>query len=297
MLEESGLKIGKDIYLAYSPEREDPGNVAYNTSTIPKVVGADDHDSRELAIIFYKQIITAVAEVSTSATAEAVKLTENIFRFVNIALVNELKCIFSKMDIDIWEVIDAAKTKPFGYMPFYPGPGVGGHCIPIDPFYLTWRAREFGIPTQLVELSGNINKQMGDYVIEKLRKEMDLRFGKGLRNSKILVIGVAYKKNVDDLRESPSLKIIQDLLDNKAEVDYYDPLISTIDHDSEYPRLVGMKSISLTIEAIKSHDAIVVCTDHDSVDYKTVIENSNLIIDTRNIFKNKNLEGSNVVKA
>jgi UDP-N-acetyl-D-glucosamine dehydrogenase len=196
MLEQSGLKIGKDIYLAYSPEREDPGNVAYNTSTIPKVVGADDDDSRELATTFYKQIITAVAEVSTSATAEAVKLTENIFRFVNIALVNELKCIFSKMDIDIWEVIDAAKTKPFGYMPFYPGPGLGGHCIPIDPFYLTWRAREFGMPTQLVELSGNINKQMGDYVIEKLRKEMDLRFGKGLRNSKILVIGVAYKKMI-----------------------------------------------------------------------------------------------------
>ena len=201
------------------------------------------------------------------------------------------------MNIDIWEVVDAAKTKPFGYMPFYPGPGLGGHCIPIDPFYLTWRAREFGMPTQLVELSGNINKQMSDYVVEKLRKEMDFRYGKGLRGSKILVIGVAYKKNVDDLRESPSLKIIQDFLDSKSDVDYYDPLISAIGHDSEYPRLVGMKSISLTIETIRSYNAIVVCTDHDLIDYKMVLDNSNLIIDTRNVFKNKNLGGDNVVKA
>ena len=296
MLEAGGMKIGSDIYLAYSPEREDPGNMIYNASSIPKVVGADDDDSRDVAINFYKQIIAEVAEVSTAATAEAVKLTENIFRFVNIALVNELKCIFDKMDIDIWEVIDAAKTKPFGYMPFYPGPGLGGHCIPIDPFYLTWRAREFDMPTQLVELSGNINRRMGDYVVEKLRKEMDLRFAKGLRDSKILVMGVAYKKNVDDLRESPSLTIMQELLDSKAKVDYYDPLISTI-HDHDYPELSGMSSISVTNAILQSYEAIVVCTDHDVVDYKAVIENSNLIIDTRNVFKNKNLEGDNVVKA
>lgn len=194
ILERSGLKVGHDFFVAYSPEREDPGNPEYATSTIPKVVGADDDGSRTLAVSLYSQIVPKVVEVSSAATAEAVKLTENIFRCINIAMVNELKVIYSEMGIDVWEVINAAKTKPFGFMPFYPGPGLGGHCIPIDPFYLTWKAREYGVSTRFIELAGEVNTAMPDYVINRLREALDLRFGKGLSGSRILLVGMAYKE-------------------------------------------------------------------------------------------------------
>ena len=208
ILEQSGLKSGKDFFVAYSPEREDPGNPQYATSTIPKVVGADDIAARTLAVSLYRQIVPQVVEVSSTATAEAVKLTENIFRGINIAMVNELKVIYSKMGIDVWEVIEAAKTKPFGFMPFYPGPGLGGHCIPIDPFYLTWKARQYGVSTRFIELAGEVNTGMPDYVINRLREALDMRFGKALSGSRVsLLMGMAYKKNVDDIRQSPSLAI------------------------------------------------------------------------------------------
>ncbi len=285
ILENTGLISGQDFFLAYSPEREDPGNGAFETSNIPKVVGADDSFSLKLAVALYTQVVPKVAEVSCSATAEAVKLTENIFRFVNIGLVNELKTIYDQMNIDIWEVIDAAKTKPFGYMPFYPGPGLGGHCIPIDPFYLTWKAREYGMTTQYIELSGQINGGMPYYVIESLREELDLRFAKGLRDTRILVIGVAYKKNVEDLRESPALVIFELLKNRQAVVDFYDCHIPVIPDLEEHKSLSGIQSVPLTKEQLQSYDAVLICTDHDDVNYDIIIENSKLIIDTRNAIK------------
>jgi UDP-N-acetyl-D-glucosamine dehydrogenase len=258
ILEKSGLVAGQDFFLAYSPEREDPGNGVFETSSIPKVVGADDEFSRRLSVALYTQVVPKVAEVSCSATAEAVKLTENIFRFVNIGLVNELKTIYHRMGINVWEVIDAAKTKPFGYMPFYPGPGIGGHCIPIDPFYLTWKAREFGLATQYIELSGQINGNMSSYVIERLREELDTRFTKGLRNTHILILGVSYKKNIEDVRESPSLVIFELLKDRQAIVDYYDSHVLEIPELEEHKSLAGLKSISLTKEQLKTYDAVIV---------------------------------------
>ena len=209
ILEATGLKCGHDFFLAFSPEREDPGNADYGTATIPKIIGADNSASLAITKALYEALIVKVVPVSSSATGEAVKLTENIFRSVNIALVNELKVIFDKMGIDIWEVIEAAKTKPFGYMPFYPGPGLGGHCIPIDPFYLTWKAREHEIATRFIELAGQINMSMPNYVVEQLAAALDLRFQRGLNGARILIIGMAYKKNVDDMRESPSLKLTE----------------------------------------------------------------------------------------
>ena len=295
--EKTGLIVGKDIFLAYSPEREDPGNGLFETSSIPKVVGADDVFSQQMAVSLYSQIVPKVAEVSCSATAEAVKLTENIFRFINIGLVNELKIIYDKMGIDIWEVIDAAKTKPFGFMPFYPGPGLGGHCIPIDPFYLTWKAREYGVSTQYIELSGQINNSMPQYIIERLREELDLRFSKGLNKTNILIIGMAYKKNIDDVRESPSLLIYDLLKEKKSHVDYYDSYVKEIPFIHEHKNLQGLKSVELTAQTIQKYDAVVICTDHDDVDYALLVEHSHLIIDTRNAIKNHAEGRNNVVKA
>ena len=283
--EKKGLVLGETLFLAYSPEREDPGNCVYETSSIPKVVGADDSYSRQLAVSLYTQFVPKVIEVSNSDTAEAVKLTENIFRFVNIGLVNELKIIYDKMGIDIWEVMDAAKTKPFGFMPFYPGPGLGGHCIPIDPFYLTWKAREYGIATQYIELSGQINNHMAHYVIERLREELDSRLKKGLNGSRILLIGLSYKKNVNDLRESPSLIIMESLTRKSSLVDYYDSHISIIPKLHEHPSFEKLESIRLTQETLKSYDAVVICTDHDNVDYDFIVQNSKIVIDTRNATK------------
>src|SRR6185437_1928322 len=205
ILERGSLRCGRDFFLAFSPEREDPGNAEFSTRTIPKVVGGDDEGSCKLVGALYGSIVERVVTVSSTKTAEAAKLTENIFRAVNIALVNELKVIYDAMGIDVWEVIEAAKTKPFGFTPFYPGPGLGGHCIPIDPFYLTWKAREYEVSTRFIELAGEINTHMPHYVVEKLARALDYRFGRGLRNAKILLLGIAYKKNVDDTRESPAL--------------------------------------------------------------------------------------------
>jgi UDP-N-acetyl-D-glucosamine dehydrogenase len=297
LLDRESLISGEQYFLAYSPEREDPGNPNFQTSSIPKVVGADDADALELSTLLYQQIICDVVPVSSSATAEAVKLTENIFRSVNIALVNELKVIFDKMNIDVWEVIDAAKSKPFGYMPFYPGPGLGGHCIPIDPFYLTWKAKEYGITTRFIELAGQINTHMPEYVIKKLLEALDMNFAKGLNKSKILVLGAAYKKNIDDLRESPSLVLIEKLEKKGAIVDFYDPFIPEIPMTREHASLAGRKSISLEGGSLSSYDAVLIATDHDKVDYDRIVKESKLVIDSRNATKNVKVDRHKIVKA
>ena len=282
MLEATGLKCGEDFFLAYSPEREDPGNGYFSTHTIPKVVGADDSKSQVLSMALYDGIVSKAVLVSSAATAEAVKLTENIFRSVNIALVNELKMVFSKMDIDVWEVINAAKTKPFGFMPFYPGPGVGGHCIPIDPFYLTWKSREFGMPTRFIELAGQINERMPGYVIAHLREGIDKHLKKGLNGSRVLMLGIAYKKDVDDMRESPSLIMFERLQEAGAQVEYHDPFIPVIPHTREHDKLAGIASVPLNAKALAGYDAVLIATDHTGIDYKMVVENSKVVVDTRN---------------
>ena len=277
---ETSLIVGKDFFLAYSPEREDPSNSSFSTSTIPKVVGADDEDSQKIAKAIYDTVICETILVSSTAIAEATKLVENIFRSVNIAMVNELKVIFTKMGIDIWEVINAAKTKPFGFMPFYPGPGLGGHCIPIDPFYLTWKAREFNESTRFIELAGEINTQMPYYVVQRTMEAMNDE-GIVMNGSRILLVGLAYKKNVDDVRESPTFKL-WDLYEEKgAVVEYYDPYRPVIPKMREYPHLFGKKSISL--EDAKEFDAVVISTAHDSVDHSAVAQLGKCVIDTRNI--------------
>ena len=282
ILEQRGLTCGRDFFLAYSPEREDPGNLTFATHKIPKVVGADDSLSRELAIALYEEIVEQVVSVSTADSAEAVKIVENVFRAVNIALANEFKIVFTKMGIDIWEVIEAAKTKPFGFMAFHPGPGLGGHCIPIDPFYLTWRAREFGVNSRFIELAGEINSAMPTYVIDRLRQALDARFAKGLNGSRILILGIAYKKNVDDIRESPALIIIEMLDEAGAQVDYHDPFVPEILVTRQHRQLAGRRSVSLELEALANYDAVVVLTDHDCIDYEAVLRHSRLVIDTRN---------------
>lgn len=282
MLEVTGLKAGVDFFVAYSPEREDPGNGFFSTHSIPKVVGADDAASLQLAETMYAQIVTKAVPVSSAATAEAVKLTENIFRSVNIALVNELKIVFEKMGIDVWEVINAAKTKPFGFMPFYPGPGVGGHCIPIDPFYLTWKSREYGIPTRFIELAGQINERMPGYVIDKLREGLDTHYRKGLNGSRILVLGIAYKKDVDDMRESPSVFIFERLQKAGAVVEFHDPFIPVIPVTREHAALAGLKSVPLTKAQLSTYDAVLIATEHSTVDYNFLVANSKLVVDTRN---------------
>ncbi|MFN8929340.1 MAG: nucleotide sugar dehydrogenase [Alphaproteobacteria bacterium] len=282
MLEATGLKAGVDFFVAYSPEREDPGNGFFSTHSIPKVVGADDAASLQLAETMYAQIVTKAVPVSSAATAEAVKLTENIFRSVNIALVNELKIVFEKMGIDVWEVINAAKTKPFGFMPFYPGPGVGGHCIPIDPFYLTWKSREYGIPTRFIELAGQINERMPGYVIDKLREGLDTHYRKGLNGSRILVLGIAYKKDVDDMRESPSVFIFERLQKAGAVVEFHDPFIPVIPVTREHAALAGLKSVPLTKAQLSTYDAVLIATEHSTVDYNFLVANSKLVVDTRN---------------
>ena len=279
ILEAGGLKAGMDFYLAYSPEREDPNNRDFSTSTIPKVVGADDSDSLEIANAYYSTVICKTVPVSSAATAEATKLVENIFRSVNIAMVNELKIIFTKMGINIWEVIEAAKTKPFGYMPFYPGPGLGGHCIPIDPFYLTWKAREFETATRFIELAGEINTQMPNYVIQRTMEAMNK--GKIVMNgSKILLVGLAYKKNVDDLRESPTFKLWELFEEKGAEVEYYDPYCPKVPKMREYMHYFGKTSVD--IDSAGPYDAIVISTAHDCVDHKKIAKMGKCVIDTRN---------------
>jgi UDP-N-acetyl-D-glucosamine dehydrogenase len=279
----SGLRAGVDFAVAYSPEREDPGNPNFSTTSIPKVVGADTDAERDMALALYGTF-TQTVPVSDLQTAEAVKLTENIFRLINIGLVNELKFVFAGMGIDVWEVIDAAKTKPFGYMPFYPGPGLGGHCIPIDPFYLTWKARAFGLSTRMIDLAGDITAALPRAVVEKTAEALDRRLGKSLSQSKILIVGIAYKKNIDDLRESPALPIIEILLNRGAKVSYYDPHCPDASHARhEHPIVADMTSIAWSPEALEQFDCAVVVTDHDAVDYDTLVEKAPLVIDTRNI--------------
>ncbi len=282
ILERGGLRSGRDFFLVFSPEREDPGNPVYNTASIPKVVGGDGAEALEIGVRLYGAIVPRTVPVSSLATAEAVKLTENIFRSVNIALVNELKLVFSRMDIDVWEVIDAAKTKPFGFMPFYPGPGLGGHCIPIDPFYLTWKAREYGLATRFIELAGQINTAMPLVVVQAVADTLNLRFSRSLNGARLLMLGLAYKKNVDDIRESPALELIELLEARGASVDAYDPFVAEIPSSREHQALAGRRSIAWEPESFGRYDAALIITDHDGVDYQALVANSRLVIDTRN---------------
>jgi UDP-N-acetyl-D-glucosamine dehydrogenase len=292
ILLESGLRPGRDFFLAFSPEREDPGNKSFSTGTIPKVVGGLTPDCRRLARLLYDQIIIRTVPVSSTRVAEAVKLLENIFRSVNIALVNELKIIFEQMDIDIWEVIRAASSKPFGYMPFYPGPGLGGHCIPIDPYYLTWKAKEVDYPTKFIELAGEINTRMPYFVVNRTVEALNSR-GRSVRKARVLVLGVAYKKDIDDVRESPALEIISLLLEKGALVSYNDPYVPRSAGHREYPGL-DLRSVGLTAKRLRACDAVIIATDHSSYDYDWIVRNSALVVDTRNAVKKKR---KNVIKA
>jgi UDP-N-acetyl-D-glucosamine dehydrogenase len=293
ILEETGLLCGREFYLAFSPEREDPGNKSFSTATIPKIVGGVDKASGDLAQALYEKVIKKTIRVSNSRTAEAVKLTENIFRAVNIAMVNELKIIYEKMNIDIWEVLDAASTKPFGFMRFNPGPGWGGHCIPLDPFYLSWKARECGMETKFIELAGEVNRRMPQYVISKLQHALN-QSGKSVRRSKIMVIGLAYKKDINDDRESPAYKIISSLIELGANVTYHDPFVPSVKGTRQWPDAPQLKSQTLTAKTIAAKDALLIITDHTTVDYKLIARHAKLIVDTRGIYR-KTLK--NVVKA
>ncbi|MCH4543997.1 nucleotide sugar dehydrogenase [Ochrobactrum sp. A-1] len=296
ILEEGGLRSGRDFFVAFSPEREDPGNASFVTTTIPKVVAGDGKEASALAEAFYGAVIERVVVVSSPATAEAVKITENIFRAVNIALVNELKVIYDAMGIDVWEVIDAAATKPFGYMPFYPGPGLGGHCIPIDPFYLTWKSREYGLSTRFIELAGEINLAMPRYVIANLERALDQRLSKSLGSSRVLLVGLAYKKNVSDIRESPSLVLLETIGKRGCAVDYFDPYVPEVPMTREHASLAGRRSVELTAEAIKEYDGVVLATDHDMIDYHLLHEHAGLILDTRNAFERRGIRSDKIIK-
>ena len=290
----SNLEAGKDFWLAYSPEREDPGNLNFDTQRIPKVVGGINEASTKVTVALYHSVLNEVVPVSSPEVAEMTKLLENIFRSVNIALVNELKILATRMGIDIWEVIDAASTKPFGFMPFYPGPGLGGHCIPIDPFYLTWKAREYNMSTRFIELAGEINTAMPQYVVEKTAEALN-QSKKPLNGSNILVLGLAYKKNVDDLRESPSFPIIEMLQERGSEVVYHDPYVPRTQEMRDHH--LHMESVDLTDELLSSVDAVVISTDHDEIDYARVVRLAPLVIDTRNATANVNDFREKIVKA
>lgn len=297
ILEGGGMCCGKDFFLAYSPEREDPGSLDFNTASIPKVVGGDGAAAQRLAVALYDELVVKTVPVSSLQTAEAVKLTENIFRAVNVALVNELKVVYAAMGIDVWEVIEAAKTKPFGFMPFYPGPGLGGHCIPIDPFYLTWKAREYGIATRFIELAGEINTNMPRYVVDQLTQALDQTQQRGLKGSRILVLGIAYKKNVDDVRESPALRLIEMLEARGAEVQFYDPFVPEIPRTREHPTLRGRKGIAWSTGVLAGFHAALIATDHDAVDYAALAAAVPLVVDTRNACERNGVKAANIVKA
>lgn len=287
--------VGQDFYLAFSPEREDPNNPDFSTSTIPKVVGGITESCLKVALALYDQVIVKTVPVSSTRAAEATKLLENIYRSVNIALVNELKMVFDRMNIDVWEVIDAASTKPFGFNAFYPGPGLGGHCIPIDPFYLTWKAREYEINTKFIELAGEINTFQPYYVLQRTMEVLN-DYGKALKGCKALILGAAYKKNIDDMRESPSLKLIEIFREKGALVDYTDPFIPKLPSTRKYK--YDMKSVLLNAEVIRSYDVIIVSADHDDMDYKLIAENAKCIIDTRNVFVKKGIvNNGNIYKS
>ena len=287
ILEKSKLKAGKDFFLAYSPEREDPGNKEFSVSEIPKVMGGLTDNCLQLTSDLYKNIVSETVEVSSLETAEATKLMENIFRAVNIAMVNELKLVFSRMGVNIWEVIDAAKTKPFGFMPFYPGPGMGGHCIPIDPFYLSWKAKEYNTEAKFIELAGEINRKMTEHVTHRIGRALN-DDKKSIRGSKILIVGVAYKKDIDDVRESPALRIM-DLLKHKGgKINYHDPYVENVS---------SLKNLDLTKNTIEEQDAIVITTDHTSIDYPALGKYAKLIVDTRNIMATVKNPKARVIRA
>ena len=285
-LEAAGLVLDRDFYLAFSPEREDPNNPNFVLKTIPKVVGGVSARSGALACLLYGCVVDRVVPVSNARVAEATKLVENVFRCVNIALVNELKVCFDKMGIDIWEVLDAAATKPFGFMKFEPGPGLGGHCIPIDPFYLTWKAREYGIVTRFIELAGEINTAMPEWVLRKLSDALNER-GRSLKGSRILVLGVAYKKNVDDVRESPALEIMELLRRKGAGIAYHDPYVPRIPRTRKHR--FDLRSIDPATDPVSGFDAVVIVTDHDSVDYAAIAREAPLLIDTRNALRRRGI--------
>ncbi len=293
ILETTGLHAGRDFFLAFSPEREDPNNKDFSTSTIPKVVGGYTDACMTHANALYSAIVEKTVPVSSTRVAEATKLLENIYRAVNIALVNELKVLFDKMGINICEVIDAAKTKPFGFQAFYPGPGLGGHCIPIDPFYLTWKAREYDFHTRFIELAGEINTAMPYYVIEKVVHALNQR-GKSIKSAKVLVLGLAYKKDIDDTRESPSLKLMELLIQSGADVDYNDPYVPQMKKMRKYD--FKKSSVPLTQETLSQYDCVVISTDHSSYDYRFIADYSSLIVDTRNAMKGVS-QNDKVVKA
>jgi UDP-N-acetyl-D-glucosamine dehydrogenase len=288
-VEKRGLKVGEDVFVVFSPEREDPGNGKFHTANIPKVVGGSTPACLEMGVLLYSQVIQKVVPVTSTQAAEMTKLLENIYRAVNIGLVNELKMVADQMGINIWEVIDAAATKPFGFTPFYPGPGLGGHCIPIDPFYLTWKAKEYGIHTRFIELAGQVNWAMPEWVIEKVTDALNNQ-SKALKGSKILVLGVAYKKNIDDMRESPSLELMKLLELKGAEIHYADPFVPLLNHEHKNK----VEAIEATAENVSKMDCILVATDHDSFDYEMIQKNAQLIVDTRGRYRKS---FSNVVRA
>jgi UDP-N-acetyl-D-glucosamine dehydrogenase len=290
-----GLEAGKDYFLVFSPEREDPGNPKFSTRTIPKVVGGTTPDCLELGVALYEQVIDKVIPVSSTRAAELVKLLENIYRCVNIALVNELKLLTDRMNIDVWEVIEAASSKPFGFTPFYPGPGLGGHCIPIDPFYLSWKAKEYDFSTRFIQLAGEINTAMPHYVIDRVGAALNDR-SRSIRGSNVLVLGVAYKKDVDDVRESPSLEIMKLFKERGAEVSYSDPYIPRLHKMREYD-FSYMSSVPLTEENLRNYDVVLIATDHSNVDYQRVVDHSRLVVDTRNATKTVRNGREKIVRA
>jgi len=295
ILEEKGLVAGRDFFLAFSPEREDPGNRDFSAPTIPKVVGGLDATSGQLADALYIRVVKKTIPVGSAEVAEACKILENTYRAVNIALVNELKMLYDRMGIDVWEVIEAARTKPFGFQAFYPGPGLGGHCIPIDPFYLTWVAREYGLSTRFIELAGEINTSMPHYVVSRLADALNDR-SKPVRGSKVLLLGMAYKKDIDDPRESPGFELMELLLQKGAKVTYNDPHISTLPPMRHYPGL-RMDSTPVTAETLHGQDVVLIVTDHSAYDWEFVVQHTPLIIDTRNACKNVKDGREKVVKA
>ena len=281
-IEKAGFEVGKNYFLIYSPERENPGSTTHNTRTIPKVCGGHTKACLEVGIALYEQVITEVVPVSSTKAAEMTKLLENIHRAVNIGLVNEMKIVADKMDIDIYEVIKAAATKPFGFVPYFPGPGLGGHCIPIDPFYLTWKAREYGVNTRFIELAGEVNSAMPEYVIGKVGSALN-SIKKNFNGSKLLVLGLSYKKNVDDMRESPSVEILDHLIKLGADVDYHDPLVPSFPKMRKYQ----YQKESVSLDKVKDYDCIILTTDHDMFDYDAIYKQANLIVDTRGRFSDK----------
>jgi UDP-N-acetyl-D-glucosamine dehydrogenase len=297
ILETSGLQAGKDFFLAYSPEREDPGNCNYSTSTIPKVVGGLDASSLQVALALYEDVVSQVVPVSSTEVAEACKILENTYRAVNIALVNELKVLFDRMDIDVWEVIEAAKTKPFGFQAFFPGPGLGGHCIPIDPFYLAWIARKYGMSTRFIELAGEINTSMPAYVINRLGEALNSH-GKPIRGSRVVILGMAYKKDTDDPRESPGFELMELLLHRGAIVTYNDPHIPVLPQMRRYPHISEpLKSESLTEEFLSSQDCVLIATDHSDYDWSWIVSKSRLIVDTRNATRGVAADAGQIVRS